>query len=373
MARDPAQRKSVIPRLAFSNLKRLHELKHAHSGETAQEKAPHPQDDSNSAIPEATPATTPDTNMDPIFLGEDFSALLKLPLISSQENLWIDLWQSPDEAGDKPNPLDEQYLSSLKSFVGLRCLRVTGMLKSYQKQLFQAIWKMEQLEDLQLRMAEEPRLASGVHWRRIEEGWLPRMQEVHAYISPGNGKGRIKKQYGNAEYLDNCVIELAKPKLSQKHPEYETWMARLLPLVHLTLRGFVVDAIPFCSCFDAQKLRSITFADCYDAGFYLPHEVDMDKFEIRVDELKTARTESIRRLCSDEELKHITLKDGKMVEEHHVNESSTSSSFSNKGKQQGTDMAPAASSRHIGRTSRHPWHFRSHVFNAVIEDDEGED
>jgi hypothetical protein len=123
--------------------------------------------------------------MEPIFLGEDFSALLKLP-ISNQQTLWIDLWQATDadEAGPKPNPLDSQYLSSLKSFVGLHCLRVTGMLMSYQKPLFQAIWKMEQLDDLQLRMAEEPRLASGVTWRRIEEGWSPRMHEMQAYISP---------------------------------------------------------------------------------------------------------------------------------------------------------------------------------------------
>lgn len=118
--------------------------------------------------------------MEPIFLADDFSALLKLPLISTQEQLWIDLWQQ-----QHLSPLDGQYLSSLKSFVGLRCLRVTGMLTSYQKQLFQAIWKMEQLEDLQLRMAEEPRLEAGVvQWRRIEEGWQPGVLDAHAYVSP---------------------------------------------------------------------------------------------------------------------------------------------------------------------------------------------
>lgn len=121
--------------------------------------------------------------MDPIFLGEDFAALLQIPSIPTQENLWIDLWQQFG-VGEKIVPVDDQYLTSLKSFVGLRCLQVTGMLRSYQKQLFQAIWKMEKLEDLQLRMAEEPRLVSSVSWRRIEKGWLPKTQDLYGDISP---------------------------------------------------------------------------------------------------------------------------------------------------------------------------------------------
>jgi hypothetical protein len=145
-----------------------------------------PDDDTNKATddsPRGNKSLFSTAVMEPIFLGEDFSALLKLPMISTQRDLWIDLWQHA-AAGEKASPLDGQYLSSLNSFVGLRCLRVTGMLKSYQKQLFQAIWKMQQLEDLQLRMAEEPYLSPGVDWRRIEDGWSPRTHQSHAHLSP---------------------------------------------------------------------------------------------------------------------------------------------------------------------------------------------
>lgn len=69
---------------------------------------------------------------EPLFLGEDFAALLKVPNIPNKESVWVDLW-IPIRAGDKVIPLDAQYLSSLRSFLGLRYLKMTGMLKSYQK------------------------------------------------------------------------------------------------------------------------------------------------------------------------------------------------------------------------------------------------
>lgn len=120
---------------------------------------------------------------EPIFLGEDFAALLKVANIRNKESIWVDLWV-PIRAGDKVIPLDAQYLSSLKSFLGLRYLKVTGMLKSYQKEIFRAVWKMESLEHLDLRMAEEPQLSPGVYWRRIEKGWVPRRREPQDYKCP---------------------------------------------------------------------------------------------------------------------------------------------------------------------------------------------
>jgi hypothetical protein len=120
---------------------------------------------------------------EPLFLGEDFAALLKVPNIRNKEKVWVDLW-IPIRAGDKVIPLDAQYLSSLRSFLGLRYLKVTGMLKSYQKEIFRAAWNMESLEHLDLRMAEEPQLSPGVYWHRIEKGWVPRKREPQDYQCP---------------------------------------------------------------------------------------------------------------------------------------------------------------------------------------------
>lgn len=120
---------------------------------------------------------------EPVFLGEDFAALLKIRDIPNQESIWVDLW-IPIRAGDRVIPLDAQYLSSLKSFVGLRYLKVTGMLKSYQKDIFRAVWNMDSLDHLDLRMAEEPQLLPGVYWRRIEKGWVARRCEPQSYQCP---------------------------------------------------------------------------------------------------------------------------------------------------------------------------------------------
>jgi hypothetical protein len=149
------------------------------------------------------------------------------------------------------------------------------------------------------------------------------------------------------------VIELAKPKLPTAHPEYEAWMARRLPLAHLTLRGFVVDAIPFCSCFDAQRLRSITFVDCVDVGFCLPVDVDLERVEIRVGETNRARAESVRRVESGD-VRRVALRQGREVSPKKSPKKSPSKGDASRGR------------------SRFGWRFRSHLFNAVIEEDERE-
>lgn len=138
----------------------------------------------------------------------------------------------------------------------------------------------------------------------------------------GDRKGRILKRYGDAEFLENQVIENAKldPKIG--HPEYNAWSIPHLPIVHLTLRGFVVDAMPFCSCFDASKLRTITFKDCYDAGFYLPD--DMKHVELRIDSKYKHKATDGRGIWADQEVKCLTYKDGKKVGESRFNSSSSS-------------------------------------------------
>jgi hypothetical protein len=196
--------------------------------------------------------------------------------------------------------------------------------------------------------------------------------------------------YGDAEYLDNCVIELAKPNLEGKYPEYDSWMTRLLPIVHLTLRGFVVDAVPFCSCFDADKLRSITFTDCFDAGFYLPD--DMKHVELRVGPVDKQKAREGRLVSLDQEVKRLTLKDGKKVGESPFSLSSSSSqdnaSLSGYDTKHDTSssipryaVSPSpppisySSSMISGQGLRKPrlWDFRKRVVSSVIEEDEGEE
>ncbi len=50
---------------------------------------------------------------------------------------------------------------------------------------------------------------------------------------------------------------------------------RYLPITHLTLMNFVVDAGPFFRWFDPRKLQELTFlGDCIDVGFYLPENME---------------------------------------------------------------------------------------------------
>lgn len=166
-----------------------------------KQRIENPQHDTSSPTPECQPQIVEDAEakealvrrrsmndlgMEPIYLGVDFGALLRLRgSIASQETLWIDMWQH-FPPGKTVVPLDDQYLSCLTSFQNLRCLMVTGMLKSYQKSLFQAIWKMEHLADLQLRMAEEPRLSPEGErtFRPIEPGWSPVVNDATNHDSP---------------------------------------------------------------------------------------------------------------------------------------------------------------------------------------------
>jgi hypothetical protein len=200
-------------------------------------------------------------------------------------------------------------------------------------------------------------------------------------------KGRILKEYGDAEYLDNCVIELAKPNLKPNHPEFDSWMVRLLPIVHLTLRGFVVDAVPFCSCFNADKLRTITFTDCYEAGFYLPD--DMKQVMLRIDPINKQKAIEGRRVSLDQEAKRLTLKDKKKVGESPFSSSSSQDDAEQSGYYTKQDVSPSiprypASSSYFSSSStmlsgqglrkpRFSLDFRKRVVSSVIEEDEGEE
>lgn len=76
----------------------------------------------------------------------------------------------------------------------------------------------------------------------------------------------MNQRLGYGEYLDKQAIAQALKDV----PSPNVKMTRL-PIVTLTLSGFVVDAGPFRRWFDPQRLRHIHFGrDCVDAGFALP-------------------------------------------------------------------------------------------------------
>ena len=72
--------------------------------------------------------------------------------------------------------LDVEELAPLCSFRGLRTLRITGMMQSYQKYIWQAAWLNLGLEELELEMALEPCIRRGFDgdWPFIKGGWMPR-------------------------------------------------------------------------------------------------------------------------------------------------------------------------------------------------------
>ncbi|EAW10977.1 uncharacterized protein ACLA_066130 [Aspergillus clavatus NRRL 1] len=165
-------------------------------------------------------------------------------------------------------PLDE--LAPLCQFRGLRVLKLTGMMQSYQRYIWQAAWLNPELEELELGMALEPRLRrreDGQRWPYIRGGWTLDAAHYGEPVYYGHlGAGTLHPHLGAGEYLDKTAFEKAKVRAMAvgRTPHR-------LPLRTLTLTNFVVDADPFIHWFDPARLRCIHFRDyCVDAGFYLP-------------------------------------------------------------------------------------------------------
>lgn len=75
----------------------------------------------------------------------------------------------------------------------------------------------------------------------------------------------MPEKYGGGEYLDREAMQKAKVRAMAMGYYPET-----LPVVDLTLSGFVVDSGPFVSWF-GDALRSVHLKkNCVDAGFWLP-------------------------------------------------------------------------------------------------------
>ncbi|KLJ06657.1 hypothetical protein EMPG_17856 [Blastomyces silverae] len=178
---------------------------------------------------------------------------------------------SDDDDDEDDGILPVEAIAPLCNFRNLRFLKLAGMSQSYQKYIWQAAWLNPGLETLELEMALEPcirRAFSG--WPYIKGGWIQQSKpggERSSYYGD-DGKGILHRRVGIGEYLDKYAIVHAKARAARMGGTLS-----LLPVVKLSLTGFVVDAEPF-HLFNPHRLRLINFKnDCVDAGFTLPERM----------------------------------------------------------------------------------------------------
>ncbi|KAF7125306.1 hypothetical protein CNMCM5793_001484 [Aspergillus hiratsukae] len=227
--------------------------------------------------------------------------------------LGIDVFWPVKEGQDvEENILEIEEMAPLCQFRNLRVLKITGMMQSYQKYIWQAAWLNTDLEELELGMALEPRIRrrAGQKWPYIKGGWTLDAAHHSEPVYYGQaGDGTLNPQIGAGEYLDKTAIEKAKVRAMA--------MGRTLnrlSIKTLTLTGFVVDADPFIHWFDPKHLKTINFKDyCVDAGFYLPWP--MRKVAIHYPRDVSKEPLSARRVDLLRDLKVIELKSGKKVGE----------------------------------------------------------
>jgi hypothetical protein len=94
-------------------------------------------------------------------------------LSRSKSTLGLNLFSSIDEDEKDDGILAIIELKPLCEFRNLRSLKLTGMLRSYQMYIWQAVWLNVNLKTLALAMALEPDIHStpGTQWKQIKNGW----------------------------------------------------------------------------------------------------------------------------------------------------------------------------------------------------------
>ncbi|KAL2001418.1 hypothetical protein VTN02DRAFT_1799 [Thermoascus thermophilus] len=87
--------------------------------------------------------------------------------------------QQEEEEDAENDMLDIEDLAPLCSFRRLRVLKLTGMMQSYQKYIWQTAWLNVDLEELDLEMVLEPCIRRNFEgdWPFIKGDWQPRMME----------------------------------------------------------------------------------------------------------------------------------------------------------------------------------------------------
>ncbi|SPB46378.1 unnamed protein product [Aspergillus niger] len=233
--------------------------------------------------------------------------------LDNKENISDDDNKTDSKVEPELIMLDLEQMSPLCLFRNLHRLKITGMMQSYQKYIWQAAWLNIDLEELELGMALPPRIRKSKtgDWPYIKGGW--KLNKAHVTnskpITSGDGTGALDHKLGQAEYLDKMVIEKAKVRAMSVGRTRQK-----LSIRSLTLFGFIVDADPFLHWFDAKRLQRIHFKNyCVDAGFWLCKP--MKKVEVDFPRQMQEKATTARQVDLSSELKVIELKGGKKVSE----------------------------------------------------------
>ena len=162
----------------------------------------------------------------PTFFSKDMLIEMK----HNKHHLDLDLFR-PEGA---VNVFPPQDLAPLCLFRDLRSLKITGMMQSYQWNIWLVVWLNPQLTDLTLEMAGE---AEPLDIIAIAEA------QKYAECKP-------------------TMREVAQGKTRAEFPEK-------FQIVNLSLTNFVMHDAPF-EWFDNTKLQRLKLHRCKDAGFQLP-------------------------------------------------------------------------------------------------------
>ena len=136
--------------------------------------------------PPITPIDSPITSglatpVKPIQFFRGGQSWAELP--RSKATLGLDLFSSIVEEEKDDGILAIIELKPLCGFRNLRSLKLTGMLRSYQMYIWQAVWLNPNLETLDLAMALEPSILStqSTEWKEMKTGWN---MSVKQYADP---------------------------------------------------------------------------------------------------------------------------------------------------------------------------------------------
>ncbi|RAK77067.1 uncharacterized protein BO72DRAFT_110213 [Aspergillus fijiensis CBS 313.89] len=224
--------------------------------------------------------------------------------------------EDEEEVEERVEVLPVEQLFPLIHFRHLRSLKITGMVQSYQRYIWQAAWLNTGLEELELSMVCPPRLRQSFagNWPYIKGGWTMNPTHYSAPVYYGTGAGALPRTIGEGEYLDKIALEKAKICAMVQGPTRNRLSIRTL-----TLTGFVVDADPFLLWFDATRLKCLHFKDyCVDAGFYLceaMHRVSVLYPQLLLVDEEGREAVVARRVNLRKELKVVQLRGGRKVGE----------------------------------------------------------
>ncbi|KAH0543118.1 hypothetical protein FGG08_002544 [Glutinoglossum americanum] len=226
-------------------------------------------------------------------------------------HVFIDLFKAGVGGGGEENDaFPPEDLVPLRTLTALQSLTLVGMIDSYQKQIWEALWLIPSMKHLDLRMITEPSLRRDrdEKWEFIKGSWkIRRFDEVQLTYHGDRGSGRVHFNSGYGEYLDiMCMMKAWRSVAGPDQPQPR------MGLESLTLEGFIVDAQPFVKIFDERKFKKLEFVGLnMDAGLALKPAMMIGMKMIVPDENKQPQVRQMATFYPAGSAKLITIKGGK--------------------------------------------------------------